>query len=82
MHLTANNATLAVNISMSSNLSSTNPFHRGVHYSTPLEAFRSILQEKGYQGLFRGTLPRVALHSPSVAISWIAYEMGKGWLIC
>ena len=51
------------------------------YYATPLEAFRSILQEEGPCGLFRGTLPRVALHAPSVAISWTAYEMAKDWLV-
>ncbi|KAL9179106.1 hypothetical protein ACHAXT_000148 [Thalassiosira profunda] len=51
------------------------------HYATPLEAFRSILREEGPRGLFRGTLPRVALHAPSVAISWTAYEMAKDWLV-
>ena len=33
------------------------------------------------RGLFRGTVPRVALHAPSVAISWTAYEMAKDWLL-
>mmetsp|Transcript_3372 Transcript_3372/g.7477 ORF Transcript_3372/g.7477 Transcript_3372/m.7477 type:complete len:430 (-) Transcript_3372:645-1934(-) len=56
------------------------PFHN-TYYTTPREAFRSIVQEEGYRGLFRGTLPRVALHAPSVAISWTAYEMAKGWLL-
>lgn len=56
------------------------PFAK-TYYTTPLEAFRSILQEEGPRGLFRGTLPRVALHAPSVAISWTAYEMAKGWLV-
>mmetsp|Transcript_4592 Transcript_4592/g.8815 ORF Transcript_4592/g.8815 Transcript_4592/m.8815 type:complete len:510 (+) Transcript_4592:699-2228(+) len=51
------------------------------YYATPMEAFQSILQEEGPRGLFRGTLPRVALHAPSVAISWTAYEMAKDWLI-
>ncbi|KAL7524842.1 hypothetical protein ACHAXR_000740 [Thalassiosira sp. AJA248-18] len=51
------------------------------YYTTPLEAFQSILQEEGPRGLFRGTLPRVALHAPSVAISWTAYEMAKDWLV-
>jgi hypothetical protein len=57
----------------------TTPFK--IHYSTPLEAFNSILAEEGPRGLFRGTLPRVALHAPSVAISWTAYEMAKDWLL-
>lgn len=51
------------------------------YYSTPLEAFNSILVEEGPRGLFRGTVPRVALHAPSVAISWTAYEMAKDWLL-
>ena len=51
------------------------------YYTTPREAFQSILQEEGPRGLFRGTLPRVALHAPSVAISWTAYEMAKDWLV-
>ncbi|KAL3793703.1 hypothetical protein ACHAW5_008050 [Stephanodiscus triporus] len=59
--------------------SSTTPFK--TYYSTPLEAFNSILAEEGPRGLFRGTLPRVALHAPSVAISWTAYEMAKDWLL-
>ena len=33
------------------------------------------------RGLFRGTVPRVALHAPSVAISWTAYEMAMDWLL-
>jgi len=53
----------------------------GTHYATPLDALRSILREEGPRGLFRGALPRVALHAPSVAISWTAYEAAKGWLV-
>ena len=56
------------------------PFTK-TYYTTPIEAFQSIIQEEGPRGLFRGTLPRVALHAPSVAISWTAYEMAKGWLL-
>mmetsp|Transcript_27034 Transcript_27034/g.46118 ORF Transcript_27034/g.46118 Transcript_27034/m.46118 type:complete len:633 (+) Transcript_27034:138-2036(+) len=58
----------------------TTPFQK-TYYTTPLEAFQSIVQEEGPRGLFRGTLPRVALHAPSVAISWTAYEMAKDWLV-
>lgn len=59
--------------------STSTPFK--TYYSTPLEAFNSILVEEGPRGLFRGTVPRVALHAPSVAISWTAYEMAKEWLL-
>ena len=59
--------------------STSTPFR--TYYSTPLEAYNSILVEEGPRGLFRGTVPRVALHAPSVAISWTAYEMAKDWLL-
>lgn len=61
-------------------LAQSSPFTK-TYYTTPIEAFQSILQEEGPRGLFRGALPRVALHAPSVAISWTAYEMAKGWLL-
>ena len=70
-------------ISSTSTMTSTiqkTPFNK-TYYTTPLEAFQSIIQEEGIRGLFRGTLPRVALHAPSVAISWTAYEMAKDWLV-
>ena len=65
---------------MSAATSAATPF-KTVHYTTPMDAFQSIIQEEGIRGLFRGTLPRVALHAPSVAISWTAYEMAKDWLV-
>ena len=67
--------------SLASHSQSSSPFTTKTYYTTPIEAFQSIIQEEGIRGLFRGTLPRVALHAPSVAISWTAYEMAKGWLI-
>jgi solute carrier family 25 iron transporter 28/37 len=68
------------NISLKPPIANQTPFAK-TYYTTPIEAFQSILQEEGPRGLFRGTLPRVALHAPSVAISWTAYEMAKGWLV-
>jgi solute carrier family 25 iron transporter 28/37 len=44
------------------------------------DAFRSIIQEEGAIGLFRGLVPRLVTHTPAVAISWTAYEMAKKWL--
>ncbi|KAL7453238.1 hypothetical protein ACHAWC_006904 [Mediolabrus comicus] len=67
--------------SLASHSQVSSPFTTKTYYTTPIEAFQSIIQEEGIRGLFRGTLPRVALHAPSVAISWTAYEMAKGWLI-
>ena len=72
--------TPGTNIHLRSPAAMRTPFAK-TYYTTPLEAFQSILQEEGPKGLFRGTLPRVALHAPSVAISWTAYEMAKSWLV-
>lgn len=50
-------------------------------YNGLVDAFRSIVREEGYVGLFRGLGPRVLTHTPSVAISWTVYEGMKLWLI-
>lgn len=49
-------------------------------YTTPTDAFRSIVREEGYAGLFRGMVPRLLTHTPAVAISWTTYEAAKRWL--
>jgi solute carrier family 25 iron transporter 28/37 len=50
-------------------------------YSGLSDAFRSIVREEGYAGLFRGIGPRLMTHTPSVAISWTVYEAMKLWLL-
>lgn len=49
-------------------------------YNGLSDAFRSIVREEGYAGLFRGIGPRLMTHTPSVAISWTVYEAMKLWL--
>ena len=44
------------------------------------DAFRSIIKEEGYAGLFLGMTPRLLTHTPAVAISWTTYEVAKRWL--
>ena len=45
------------------------------------DAFKSIVQEEGWMGLFRGMIPRLMTHTPSIAISWTTYEAAKMWLM-
>ena len=49
-------------------------------YKGLMEAFESVVRHEGYLGLFRGVVPRVVTHTPSVAISWTVYEVMKVWL--
>lgn len=41
---------------------------------------RQINAVEGVGGFFRGALPRLLVHMPSVAISWTTYETVKVWL--
>ena len=68
------------NISLKPPSSMQTPFNK-TYYTTPFEAFQSILHEEGPRGLFRGAMSRVGLHAPAVAISWTAYETAKGWFV-
>mmetsp|Transcript_5281 Transcript_5281/g.15500 ORF Transcript_5281/g.15500 Transcript_5281/m.15500 type:complete len:361 (-) Transcript_5281:168-1250(-) len=45
-----------------------------------LDAARAIYQEAGLAGFMRGVVPRLLVSSPSVAISWTAYEVAKSFL--
>ena len=56
------------------------PLSTTVKYKGLTQAFQSVLQTEGFRGLFRGAIPRVVTHTPSVAISWTVYEFVKGWL--
>ncbi|GMH55413.1 hypothetical protein TL16_g01900, partial [Triparma laevis f. inornata] len=43
-------------------------------YNSGYSAFRAILKEDGFMGLFKGMTPRLITHAPAVAISWTTYE--------
>lgn len=51
-----------------------------VQYTGWRDAFDSIMREEGFVGLWRGTVPRLVVHTPAVAISWTTYEAAKRWL--
>ncbi|OZJ04964.1 hypothetical protein BZG36_01731 [Bifiguratus adelaidae] len=48
-----------------------------VRSSKTADILRAVVQEEGYQGLFRGLIPRVAKVAPSCAIMISSYEFGK-----
>lgn len=43
----------------------------------PIEITKSILKADGIRGMFRGMVPRMLVHAPSIAISWTVYEAVK-----
>lgn len=45
-----------------------------------IDAARHIYREAGLFGFMRGTVPRLLVSMPSVAISWTTYEIAKGYL--
>jgi solute carrier family 25 iron transporter 28/37 len=46
-----------------------------------VQVFFKILKEEGAIGFARGIVPRMMVHSPSVAVSWTAYESMKRLLL-
>lgn len=79
-------ATTKTNRSLSTTASTASAIHlpqldkQALKYKGLVDAFRSVVREEGYAGLFRGIVPRVVTHTPSVAISWTVYEAFKVWL--
>ena len=48
-----------------------------LRYTGFVDAARQIMKEEGLRGFFRGILPRLFVHTPSVAVSWTTYEAVK-----
>ena len=51
-----------------------------LQYEGLADAVRQISAAEGWRGFFRGIVPRLLVHMPSVAISWTTYETVKTWL--
>ena len=54
----------------------------GINVGSPrylgmLQTAKVVFAEEGIKGFFRGIIPRVFVHAPSVAISWTTYESIK-----
>lgn len=48
-----------------------------VQYRGLIDALVQIRAQEGYAGFFRGVLPRLLVHAPSVAVSWTTFEVLK-----
>ena len=52
-----------------------------VRYTVATQVAINIYREVGIVGFASGMFPRVLVHTPSVAISWTAYEFAKNLLV-
>lgn len=62
-------------------LSPGTPLSPPVRYTGAVQVFNRIYSDCGPAGFARGMLPRILVHTPSVAISWTAYETAKNVLL-
>jgi len=54
---------------------------RGDEFRGVGDAFAAVVRAEGWKGLWRGSVPRVLIHTPSVAICWTTYDGMKSWLM-
>lgn len=64
-----------------STMTSASPSPDGRRLTGIYDAVRTIYMERGIRGFYRGFIPRIVVTTPSVAISWTAYESVKKILI-
>jgi solute carrier family 25 phosphate transporter 23/24/25/41 len=53
----------------------------GYQYSSIWDAVRTIMKEEGIRGLYKGIVPNLLKVAPSMASSWLAFEMVRDSLI-
>ena len=52
-----------------------------IKYTNIRNTIKIIINEEGYRGFVKGTIPKIMSTVPSSAISWSAYEILKKYLI-
>jgi solute carrier family 25 phosphate transporter 23/24/25/41 len=52
----------------------------GYRYSSVWDAVRLIVTEEGIRGLFKGIVPNLLKVAPSMASSWLSFELTRDFL--
>lgn len=52
----------------------------GYQYTSVWDAVRAIIVEEGLRGLFKGIGPNLLKVAPSMASSWLSFEMTRDFL--
>lgn len=53
----------------------------GYGYTSMGGAIKMILAEEGVKGLYKGLTPNLLKVAPSMAASWLSYEMTRDFLV-
>ena len=53
----------------------------GYQYKSISHAIGTIISQEGFRGLYKGLVPNLLKVAPSMASSWLAFEMTRDFLI-
>jgi solute carrier family 25 (mitochondrial phosphate transporter), member 23/24/25/41 len=53
----------------------------GYHYTSIWDAIKVIVTEEGVRGLYKGIVPNLLKVAPSMASSWLSFEITRDFLL-
>ena len=53
----------------------------GYQYKSIWDAIKSIVAQEGLRGMYKGIVPNLLKVAPSMASSWLSFEMTRDFLI-
>jgi solute carrier family 25 (mitochondrial phosphate transporter), member 23/24/25/41 len=53
----------------------------GYQYKSIPDAIRLIITQEGIKGLYKGIVPNLLKVAPSMASSWLSYELSRDFLV-
>ena len=53
----------------------------GYQYKSIPDALQMIIRQEGFRGLYKGIVPNLLKVAPSMASSWLSFEMTRDFLV-
>lgn len=53
----------------------------GYQYKSIPDAIKMIISQEGFRGLYKGIVPNLLKVAPSMASSWLSFEMARDFLV-
>lgn len=53
----------------------------GYQYASIMDAVKAIVAQEGLRGLFKGIVPNLLKVAPSMASSWLSFELTRDFLV-